>query len=139
MSDPNVRRLMAWNRFWLAVVMLVLLSWAASVGLDRLSDRSRVRIRTAWSERGLELRSSSDGPFVVTCLVHGVGTGEVRYAVLPEPLVIIESGVTILEPAALRRLTWRDWMGGTDAPPPEGTPMKALYSAPLESVASVEP
>lgn len=133
MSDSDVRRLMAWNRFWLTLLIVVVLAWAASAQMKRLSDRHRVRVTAQWGDNGLVLRPSSDGPFVVTCLVYGVGTAAVRHAVLPEPLVVIDSGGAAIESEALRKLTWRDWMGRTDAAPPDGTPMKALYYRPLET------
>jgi hypothetical protein len=71
----------------------------------------------------------------VTHLVsYGATEGEKRFAVLPEPIVIIDSeGGVQLSPEAISKLVWRSAITGEVAPAPVGRSVSALFSRPERS------
>ena len=134
MGNAEVQRLARWNQLWLVVLLLVALGWAGSSFLQHAQEVSR-SLRASWDAGVLRLRSSSDGPFIVTHLVFwGDGGLSKAYAVLPEPILIIDSGGARIDKEELRNLRWRSYRGGPAPVPPEGAPITALYYRPLQTM-----
>jgi hypothetical protein len=134
-DSSTVRRLVFWNRFWLALVLVGMLLWAAP-GLFTRSNLLPLSLRVAWqSDGGLALVTWSDGPFIVTHLTVRYGPSEAQKAVaeLPSPVAIIDSEGASIPPQVLKTLTWKNPFGKTLTPPGEGTPVHALYYRPLST------
>jgi hypothetical protein len=131
-TDSQLKRILAWNRFWLAVLLLALLSWGA-VFFIRNSLEDMKSVAAHWDGKVLRLAAVTDGPFVVTHLAtYGANEGEKATAVLSEPIAIIDSKGASMEPTDWDRLIWRSAITGEKvAPPPVGTPIIALYHRPL--------
>lgn len=133
-SDPAVRSLIGWNRFWLAVLILAGLAlWAASQLNEALEWRRQHLEARLW-EAKLSLAPLSDGPFVITHLVsRSESPPYVRYALLPQPVVIVDSEGTSVDSAVLGKLVWRDKMHRRVPAPPSDAVIRALYQRPLET------
>jgi hypothetical protein len=117
------------NRFWAAVWVLTAAAWGFRIATDHLRSTTR-RLIAHWSGGDLSLRSASDGPFLVTHLALLGTSSETQKAVaqLPVPLAIIDSGGAVIPQTTFRRLVWRNLLGQPVPAPPEGAPVRALYS-----------
>jgi hypothetical protein len=124
--ERNVARVIAWNRFWLAVLVVIGLGWWADRTLQQVRERQAPRV---WWERDtVVIGSGNDGPYVVTHLaVKPAGEGFREVAALPSPVGIVESGRTVLGAEQVAALEWKDAAGRTVAAPAAGTPLRALY------------
>lgn len=130
MDEREVRRLIGWNRLWLALLLVGAVAWGAQHMWiqERLETRA---LRMRWGEGGLKLYSASDGPFLVTHLVRLPGMdADKAVARLPDPLAIIDSGGAVVTREAYRKLVWRNYLGTPVAAPAEGSPLHALYTRP---------
>lgn len=130
----TVRRLVFWNRFWLGLLLVGTLFWAAHWYINQ-ADLTRKSLRVVWSNGGLSLVTWSDGPFIVTHLRVRYGPSESQKAVaqLPSPVAVIDSHGAAISPGVLSKLTWKNPFGKTLAPPQEGTSVHALYYRPLST------
>lgn len=134
MGDQEIRRLVWWNRFWAALLLIGATLWVGSAALNRARESTQ-RLSVYWREGGLALRSASDGPFLVTHLAL-IGTpteAEKAVAQLPEPLAIIDSGGATISRDIYRKLVWRNFLGNPVPSPQEGAPVRALYTRPVYS------
>jgi hypothetical protein len=63
--EKEIRRLLAWNRFWLGLLVLGCVGVAAGQFLRHVQEDLRT-LELQWdTDGGLRLYSSSDGPFIV--------------------------------------------------------------------------
>jgi hypothetical protein len=97
----SVRRLVQWNQFWLALLVLGSLAWFASWQVRRFfADFEKLEV--VWKADGsLSIYSGGDGPFVITHLVEARAI-----APLPRRMAIIESGHVRLSKAEVDKLEW---------------------------------
>jgi len=133
MDERDVRRLIWWNRLWLALLLVGAICWGAQRLLDQVKTNTRA-LNIRWLDGGLKLSSVSDGPFLVTHLVGlpGHDAGKL-IAQLPTPLAIIDSGGAKITRDDYRKLVWKNYTGTRVAAPAEGAPLRALYVRPVYS------
>lgn len=126
-----VRRLLWWNRFFLALVLLAALLAGARWKIDELGASIR-ELRITWQADGSIFLSAADGPLVVTHLALPADyPGGVRAtALLPRSLPVIDSGGVGLSKAEVSRLAWLDKRGQKMQGPTPGAPLSALYFEP---------
>ena len=125
MDNREIRRLVWWNRLWLALVLAGALVWLLAARLEQVSNPP---VKVWWQGQDLQFGSMSDGPFVVTHLViHHAGHAPEAVALLPEPVVISESGRKTLHQSAWRKLRWNGYSGNPVPSPEASAPIRALY------------
>lgn len=151
MQNPQIRRLILWNRFWLTLVTL-----AALVGgfkyLEhrlikdsmRLFFTSHVRPedgRTGKSERVLIFSTNQGGPFIVTHLAYGADfvaeLPQPRFIPGPKGIAYADTDWSTIYESELDKLSWHNCYSGEKVRPPKiNEPVRALYYA-LDQVNAV--
>lgn len=126
-GDPEVRSL---RRIVTAqgVAIVALILWLAYERLVLYIDRSRSSLTVESQGEDLRIKTTSDGPFVITHLMAtGYSDSDTRVAALPQPLACIDSGGLIIPKVA--DLDWRDTRGEVASPPSSST-LQALILRP---------
>src|SRR4028118_18775 len=131
MDDKKIRRLVIWNRIWLVLLVLALVSFAGSAWLGSTFSRARA-LSATWLPSGeVRLSSASDGPFVVTHLVkYGHDEGEKAVARLPQPIAIVDSAGATIEKDVIAKLAWVNIFGEPVPAPNVGSNIEVLYYRP---------
>lgn len=132
MQDDNLRRLMIWNRFWCALILLSALSWGLLTAHHKMCE-----LRVRWGDDdGLRFSAMCDGPFVITHLqkLSQSNEGEKAVAELPQPIVIFDSHGAIIAKSELDKLVWLDIYGHKTTPPAAGAKISAIYYKPSRTV-----
>jgi hypothetical protein len=129
LAEREIRRLVIWNRLWLAGLILVSV-WYGAARLIASAQASLYQLRPSWDGEVLRLTAPSDGPFVVT---HLVNRSNQSTAPLPHPLGYIESHGVYITGDEYKKLEWRSMYGEKIAGPPVGAKVTALYYRPLEA------
>lgn len=110
--------------------MVVILGVVLFAGFNYLSCtvKDMYKLKTQRNGDQLEIRTISDGPFVVT---HVVASDELHgrsIAAIDPPLGIIDSGGGTVE--SLSKLVWYDTRGERVKPPGEDSEIRVLYVNP---------
>ncbi len=127
--EQHTRRIVFWNRFWLTIVMLLLIGSGAWRLLSSIIE-SMYDLRPSWSEDGLGFSASSDGPFVIT---HLVDRRQYATAALQPPLAYIDSGRLLIPIEQFKKLKWYSKFGEEVTAPKDGLNVTALYYRPQEA------
>ena len=134
----QLRRLVLWNRLWIAAAVLLTLGllggWVIQTAVDRVNS-----LRVSWTESGdLRFRSISDGPFIVTHLLKVEPVEPTpSVAKLREPIVIIDSAGAVLKRTDFENLNWFSYLNEPHPRAAVGTEVIAFYYRPLRTGSSM--
>ncbi len=131
-NDNQLRRLIIWNRLWLGLFMVLLISWGGLSWANRIYSDMRA-LRVSWRSGGdIKFSSASDGPFVITHLAT-VARSEQEKSVarLSQPIVVVDSAGATLSKSEVEKLKWHGYRGAAQPSPAAGTAIVAFYYRPL--------
>jgi hypothetical protein len=140
-QDRQIRRLLFWNRFWLALACLYTLFLGYNFLFERLTY-DVLRLHLSWSKSDTVKNKSTllfslnqGGPFAVTHLVKQRNAQDPNAAVatLPKPLLVYRYKSHVeMTTDELAKLVWIAEGGKKVSPPSPGQPVTALHYRPLE-------
>jgi hypothetical protein len=126
MEERQIRRLVTWNRFWLALFLCSLLCYALVFSRFGLTG-SLYGVRSFWTGNDLVITSIKSGYVITHLRAYPPPTGTPIVARLPVPVCPVDSEGARFTPEDLRKLEWVGERSETRSAPSPGTRILAVY------------